>query len=581
MVTGLLLVSTSLGTGLVADDYFHKLVLTGGGDIEGIPSDPLDLFVWATGDPERSLAYVEAGMTGWWTDPDLVIAFWRPVSAFTHWLDYRLWPGAPWLMHLHSLLWFGLALSLLSILYRRLLPLENEPWVASLALLMFAWDDAHGLTVSWIANRNALIALGFALLVLLLHDRARRDGDRVAAWLGPLLLAVALQAGESALAICAYLFSYALFLDPEGRKQGLVRISPYAVVAVAWAAVYYAAGYGARGSGLVADPIRDPLSYLLQVSERLPILLVAQAALPPADLWEGYPLLGAMVPYLVLAWAVLVLSCLGWLMRPVLARQRTARFWLCATLLCGLPACAQFPHDRLLMFIGVGATALLAQFLGAFAQGAEWLRAGAFARPLVPVFAYALLFLHLVIAPLWLPLRARGPADITRMLQPADRTIPDDPAVRDRSVILLNPPADAFAGYIPTMRAATGRNRPGRLRWLATGASEVRVERIDRSSLRVTPAAGFLSFASEHMQRSPSNPMPVGHRVELSDLSITVTRLTPDGRPAEILARFSAPLQSDRFVFLQWSESGFRPFRLPPVGSAVALPPVDYFSLFP
>jgi hypothetical protein len=579
VVSGLLLASTSLDTGLAADDYFHKLVLTGTGAIPGIPSDPLDMFVWASGDREQARAYMDVGMTGWWTDPDYAIAFWRPVTVFTHWLDYQLWPGSPWLMHLHSLLWFGLALLALSRLYRRLLPLENAPWIAALALLMFAWDDAHGLTIAWIANRNALVALFFALLVLLLHDRARRDGDRASAWLGPVLLAVALQAGESALGICAYLFSYALFVDPAGRRRGLLRIAPHALVAVVWAGLYYAAGYGARGSGLVTDPIRDPLTYLGQVFERLPVLLVAQVAFPPADLWEGYPVLGRLVPLLVLGWALLVLVCIGSLLRPLLARQRTARFWLCSTLLCGLPACAQFPHDRLLMFIGVGATALLAQFLGAFVEGGEWLRAGPFARRALPVFAYPLLVLHLVIAPLWLPLRARGPADVTRVLERADATIESDATVRDKSVILLNPPADAFAGYIPTMRAATGRNRPAHLRWLATGASEVKVERVDRNSLRVTPAVGFLSLASEHMQRSPRKRMAVGQVIRLTDLRITVTRVTPDGRPAEILARFSRPLEYKRFVFLQWSGHGFRPFPLPPVGSAVTLPPADFVSL--
>lgn len=580
VVTGLLLASTSLPSGLAADDYFHKLVLTKSGEIEGIPTDPLDLFVWASGEREQARAYMDAGMIGWWTDPDLVLAFWRPVTVFTHWLDYRLWPESPWLMHLHSLLWFGLALLVLSLLYRRLLSIDGAPWVAALALLMFAWDDAHGLTISWIANRNALVALFFSLLVLLLHDRVRRDNDRAGAWLGPLLLAVALQAGESALAICAYLFAYALFLDPAGPRRGLLRISPHALVAVAWAMLYHGAGYGARGSGLVVDPMRDPLRYLLQLSERLPILLVAQVALPPSDLWEGFPLLGRLVPLLVLAWAVLVLVALGLLLRPLLRRQRTARFWLCGTLFCALPACAQFPADRLLVFIGVGAAALLAQFLGAFVEGDEGLGAGPIARRAVPVFAYALLFLHLVIAPLWLPWRARGPADITRMLEPADSSIDSDPAVRDKSVILVNPPADAFAGYIPTLRAATGRPRPRHLRWLATGASAVKVQRVDDHSLRVAPAAGFLSLASEFMQRSPRKRMPVGHVVELTGLSITVTRLMPDGRPAEILARFFLPLESDRLVFLQWSPAGFVPFPLPPVGSAVTLPPADFVSLF-
>ena len=39
-------------------------------------------------------------------------------------------------------------------------------------------------------------------------------------------------------------------------------------------------------------------------------------------------------------------------------------------------------------------------------------------------------------------------------------------------------------------------------------------------------AAGFLARASERMQRG-DRPMPVGHRVELSQMMITVTDSTP------------------------------------------------------
>ena len=585
VVCALLLASSSLNTGLVADDYFHKLVLTGSGDIHAIGTDPLDLFVWASGEADIARAYMDVGMTGWWTDPDLVLAYWRPVTVFTHWIDYRLWPESPFLMHLHSLLWFGLSLVVLVHLYRRLAAPENSGWMAALALLMFAWDDAHGLTISWIANRNALVALFFAAAALLLHDRARRDGHIPSAWLGPVVLAVALQAGEIALAICAYLFAYALFLDPAGRGKGMVRILPHALVALVWSVFYYIKGYGAHGSGLVVDPVRDPGHYLIAVAERLPVLLLAQTAIPPSDLWEYYPAVGKWLPVLMLTWAISVLLALAFFLRPLVARDRTARFWLCSTVLSGLPACAQFPHDRLLLFIGVGAMALLARFIGAFLEGETWLLqapgldtpAG---RRALTVFAGALIFFHLAAAPLLLPLRARGPADISRMLRLADATIDSGPGVRDRTVILMNPPADAFAGYIPTMRAATGRHRPKYMRWLATGACQVEVERVDTHTLRVAPADGFLSLASEHMQRSLRNAIPAGHIVSLTDLRITVTRLTSDGRrPAEIIARFSHRLEDERYIFLYWTEKGFRPFELPRVGERVTLKAADFISL--
>jgi hypothetical protein len=110
-------------------------------------------------------------------------------------------------------------------LYRRLLA---PSWLATFALCLYAIDDTHGATISWIANRNALIATLFGLLAILAHDRYRRDRPtRVYAALGPCLLLIGMLAGKAALATCAYLFSYALFLDPEGRRAGMRSLLPY------------------------------------------------------------------------------------------------------------------------------------------------------------------------------------------------------------------------------------------------------------------------------------------------------------------------------------------------------------------
>jgi hypothetical protein len=179
-------------------------------------------------------------------------------------------------------------------------------------------------------------------------------------------------------------------------------------------------------------------------------------------------------------------------------------------------------------------------------------------------------------------LRVRAPLDLARMIATADESIDDSPAIRDKTVILVNPPADPYAGLLPTLRAAEGRPMPRALRWLATGASEVRVTRVDDRSLRVRPAAGFLSLPSERMQRNPARRMPVGHEVRYSDTTIRVTAITADGRPAEILARFDAPLEDARFVFLAWSpDKRFVPFALPAVGQSRTLPKVDFASLLP
>src|SRR6185369_3906930 len=186
---------------------------------------------------------------------------------------------------------------------------------------------------------------------------------------------------------------------------------------------------------------------------------------------------------------------------------------------------------------------------------------------------------HLVIAPLWLPLRARGPADVTSLLSAADRTIPSDPSVTAKTIVLVNPPADAFAGYLPMMRAGTGRPIPGRLRWLATGASASTIRRTDERTLHVALADGFMSLASERMQRSAANPMPVGYTVTLSGMAVEVTAVTEDRRPKEIDARVESSLEDPSLVFLQWTPDGYVPFVVPKIGDTVSLPAVDFTKL--
>ncbi len=580
VLLSLLLCAPALSTGLVADDYFHALVLRHIRTIEAIPTDPMALFVWASGDPAQAHAMMEVGMTGWWTDPEMVMAYFRPLSAVTHHLDYRLWPNTPWLMHLHSLLWFGLGLALLSRLYRSVLSTPLPAFVAPLALLLYGVDDAHGLVLSWVANRNALCALALGALVLVLHDRGRRHGDVRAGRVAVVALLAALLAGESALAVTGYLFAYALFFDPAPRPQALRGLLPYAGVAAAWALAYRALGFGAHGSGLVADPGSEPLRYLGLALTRVPVLLAAQLGFPPSDPWEAYVAIRPWLPAVMLGWALLQLAVIGCLLAPALRTQPAARFFALGSLLSLFPVASQFPHDRLLTFAGVGAAPVVALALAPLVQAArDGVAVGGWLRR---VGLWGLFALHLVIAPLWLPLRVRAPLDLSRMIAGADQSVDDSPAVRDKTVILVNPPADPYAGLLPTLRAAQGRPMPRALRWLATGASEVRVTRVDARSLRVRPSAGFLSLPSERMQRNPARRMPVGYEVRYSDTTIRVTALTRDGRPSEILASFAAPLEDPRFVFMVWSsEKRFVPFALPAIGESRTLPKVDFSSLLP
>lgn len=564
----LLLSTPSLFTGLVADDYIHELMLREHPGVAGYSFRPFDLFAFANGDPARTHQLIDEGVFPWWSDPRVVLSFLRPITSATHYLDHLLWPNTPALAHAQSLAWFALLLVVVGAIYRRFM---GSSWLAALALLLYAVDDARATTVAWIANRNAVVALSLGFTALLAHDKWRRDGVRAAAWLGPVAIGAGLLAGESALLVGAYLFAYALFLDEDGAWwQRILGLWPYAAVVVVWRAVYAHLGYGSAGSGIYFDPGRDPLGFLEAATSRFPVLLVGQFAFPPADVWDLYPLVLPAGRWAVMIVAAFVVGSLALLVAPLWRRDRSVRFWVVGCLLSTLLMCTTFPHDRLLTGLGVGAMAIVAILLAS-----AWERTHPVRGRFLTVAAGALFFLHVVLATILSPLRSRAMNDVNRMLERANQSVPSDPAVAQKSVVLVNPPLDPFGGYFLMYRAVQGVVRPKHLRWLATGVTDLRIERVDDRTLRIRPGAGFLSSTSQMMLCSPTHPWRLGERISLSDSTIEVSDLTSDGRPQEILVRFGVKLEDSSLEWLQWGDHRYVPFRLPAVGETVVLPAAD------
>ena len=133
LIVSLLLLSSGLDTGLSADDHLHGLIARGSTQIVGFQRDPLDLFRFTTEHSTHQL--MEEGVLSWWADPEARVAFWRPVTSLTHWVDHQLWPDSPLLMHRHGRLWGALAMLGVLAFYRRLIvtpnPHDRAPPVSS------------------------------------------------------------------------------------------------------------------------------------------------------------------------------------------------------------------------------------------------------------------------------------------------------------------------------------------------------------------------------------------------------------------------------------------------------------------
>ncbi len=568
ILLALLLVSPCLGVGPVGDDYMHMARVDPRLRAPGFAYAPLDLFTFVSGDPAQRAVLLEEGVFGWWMAPDFRMSFWRPLSSLTHVLDHRLWPRSFVLAHAQSMLWLAALLAVLAVLFRRF----HIPWIAHLALLLYAVDDARGWVLGWVANRNVLVAATLAFAALVVHDRARRDGWRPGLWLAPALFAAALLGGEAALGVTAYLLAHALFIDSGPLARRLARLWPYAALSVAWLAAYKALGYGTSGGGMYLNPLDEPTAYFGALAERLPVLAAAQVGLGLADAWLVLPTAARVVAYSL---ALLTLAVFAAVLAPVWRRRPACRFWALGAVLSLPPVCATYPMDRLLVFAGVGAMGTIALIL------AEWREGDALAllprarRVLATGVVLMLVLLHVVLAPALLPLRVLAVGYLARIGDRLEASIPTDETIRGKSLVILSSSAE-MTTFPPWMqRQVSGVPRPARMRVLASCFSKVHVSRPDATTLRLRPEKGFLDHEWLRMVRGLSRPFRPGDEVVLSDVRVRVRDVTADGRPAEVDIAFGVPLEDPSLLWTRLRAGGaLVPWSPPAVGESEVLPSV-------
>jgi hypothetical protein len=582
-VIAVLLCAPSLRIGLQADDYYLNLALTDPPVVAEWVRTPASLFSFF--DREAAVRQaLEKGVVPWWTNPGLRLAFFRPLAGVTHWLDFRLWPGHPWLMHLQSLLWFGATIAVAALLYRRLM---GPGWVAGLAALAFALDDAHASPAAWLANRNAVLGTLFGLVTLALHDRWRREGWRPGRFLAPASLLLALLGGEIALATGGYLLAYALFLDRGAWRDRLLSLLPCGTAGVVWALAYRSLGYGARGSAVYIDPAADPALFARAAFERGPLLLMGQWSLPSH--WHGA--LSETAGHGLWLFACALAGLLAIVLAPLIRREPLARFFALGMVLSLVPSCATFPHDRLLFLAGFGGFGLLAIFLAGLWQGAAWLPVARLWRAPARALGGLLVAFHLVFAPLGL---LHAPAELEAfgdLIGSTAASLPSDPALPTQQVLIVHTPSAFVSIYGLPLRWRAGLPVPARLFVLGSSVHAVTIERPARDALLIRPEGGFLN---PHGRALPGREQPaidfryvlalldglyrespamrLGERIELPGLTVEITALTADARPAEVRFSFARALEDPALVWLRWEAGVYVPFTLPAVGESVSLP---------
>jgi len=590
-----LLYAPFLPSGFFQDDYGFRLQFSPqifepvNIPAEIMTNSPINLYGFSWDASARFRIEQNYGFAPWWASSQIKTNFFRPLSSLTLALDFTLWPEVPFLLHLHSLLWFCLLIVLAWRLYRSL---SGSLIVAGVSVLFLAVDDVFAGPAGWISNRHAVIAMVFCVLCVWLYHLgvSQQRKAYLAGACGAYVLA--LLASEMGLVTFAYLFAYLLVLDRGRWLDRIKRIIPFILITVIWRLIYSGLGYGATGTMLYIDPLLNPVGFITQLITRFPVLLVSVVGLPVVDM------ILAFSPKAAAELAAISLIPLGLAVLaayPVLKAHRTAAFWLVGLLGALIPLVSGIPQNRNLGLVSLGVMGLVGFLLVDIAKMRKPSPLTAFQLILLKITLPIILILHLVVSPLLVisnPASTRTTADTQALA--AD--FGDSPQLAGQHLYVINPPGamSFMAGLF--QRLFTDQSFPASINYLSSGFEPVHIERLDAKTIIVTPEGGYTPLPGpivdeetgavtqiglENVYRAldgfyynPQNPMQVGQVVALSDVTVEVTEMTGDGRIAQAIFTFTHPLEDERYLWLLWNEetSSYERVQMPRVGETRVYP---------
>ena len=556
---------SSLTGGLISDDYHHCLVMKDPDNPDQFLQSKYDLFRFMASSEHNSYL-TDRGVLPWWTDTSIKGGFWRPVTSMTHLLDYTLWPNTPALMHAQSILWYALLCVTVTVFYRKIIP---GGWVAGFAALLYAISETHAIPVGFLSNRNALLAAFFGVLTLIAHDNWRKHKNKVAAITAPIFLFLSLLSAEAGISTCAYLAAYMFFLDDSKWHKRIFSMLPYVAVVILWRIAWSYLDYGGANVGIYVDPINEPIRYIKRLPAFIAFFLTGQFTLLPS---VSYIFMYPATLRTVTRCATIFLTILLLVLLPLLRRGRTSRFFAAGMLLSLLPLCAAFPCNRMLIFTSIGALGLIGQLIATVFSKTCRIQTIRLWRIPAVVLATVMLIIHLFLSPVVLALHSAmpiGPDTSQKILGQPPFT---DPDIAECDLVIVNPPDTLPCCYIPLILQCQDRPIPKNLRILTSSILQpVTIHRSDKYSLIVQPKHGFMAWAFDQLFRRPENGFRIGEKVELTGVTVEITELTGDGRPAAAAFTFDVPLEDETLRWLQWKNWHFEPFVPPDVGETVVL----------
>ena len=577
----------ALKTGLVADDLVQRAVELKPSQLParlrdtGMPPDSgslgtvlRDLFPGV----KRMALAKNYGVLPWWAPDDLKLGLWRPFAAFTHWLDYRLFPDSPALMHAHSIAWFAAIVFLVTVMYRKLM---GPGWAAGLAAMLFLLHGNTYVPVMFVANRGFVLSLCFGLLCFYEHYQWRRANSRSGCALSMVFFAFSIFANEGGASTFAFILAYALVLEPGTFGRRALTVLPSVLIIVVWRIIYKLGGFGLLHVGLYIDPVTEPLAFARVVIPRTVTVLGGQLTnVAPDFLFAVKPSLHSTIIALYGVAVVVILT----VFLPRMRRDKIAAFWLAVMLLAAIPAATVEPLTKNFGFVAVGAYGLIASFIAGLVARPSPLPGGLTYR--IPAWTACVLLLVV-----------HGPASIAGRVLMAEATgssfkalrdfvkVDQSPDVEDKDVIVVNAPCAITLAYAPFYRAYYHQPLPRTLRTLVPGCTSFDVQRIDDQTLVIQSKApdifscddvGPVHLAYVFNACSVAVGVPRskrGDRHDFGGLTVEVLESTAVDVASRVAFRFDTPLGSPDFHWLcwDWQTLSYKPFEVPAIGQSVTL----------
>ena len=577
----------ALKTGLMADDLVQRAVELRPDQLParlrdaGIPPDSgslgtvlRDLFPGIN----RMPPVKNYGLLPWWTPDDMKLGLWRPLTAFTHWLDYRLFPDSPMLMHAHNIAWFAAIVFLVAVMYRKLM---GPGWAAGLAALLFLLDGYTYFPVMFVANRGFIMSLCFGLLGFYQHHQWRSAKSRSGCVLSLLFLALSLFANEGGASTLAFILAYALVLEPGGWRRRALTVLPAVLVIILWRTIYKLGGFGLFHMGLYIDPVTEPLAFAQVAIPRAMALLGGQITGVAPDLL--FAIKPSLHPLVIALYSASVLAALA-VFLPWVRRDKTAAFWLAVALLAAIPAATVAPLSKNLGFVAVGVYGLMASFVAALVTRQGPLPERLTYRISAWITCGLLLMMHIPVAIAGRVLTAEAIASGSKDMR-SFINLDKSPDVDNKNVIVVNAPCAITLAYMPFYKAYSHQPLPRTLRTLVPGCTSFDVQRTDEQTLVIRSRASdvftcddvgpvhiaYIFSACNVAVGVPKSKK--GDRHDLSGLTVEVLEANVADVTTRVAFRFDAPLDSPDFRWLwwDWRTFSYRPFQIPSIGQSVTL----------